>query len=63
MEPLLRVSDMLQYFETILSLLESLRSSLQDEVQFMGGGAAGGLWRHQQGTPSRPPSWVDFTKN
>ena len=55
MEPLLRVSDMLQYFETILPLVESLWSSLQGEVEFMGGGAAGGLWRHQQWTPSRPP--------
>ena len=23
----------------------------------MGGGAAGGLWRHQQWSPSWPPSW------
>ena len=37
-----RVFDMLQYFETILPLEESLWSSLQDEVYFMGGGTAGG---------------------
>ena len=37
------VFDMLQYFETILPLVESLLSSYQDEVYFMGGGAAGGL--------------------
>ena len=37
------VFDMLQYFETILPSVESLSSSLQDEVYFMGGGAAGGL--------------------
>ena len=32
--------------------MESLWSSLQDEVYFMGGGAAGGLWCHQQWSPS-----------
>ena len=37
------VFDMLQYFEMILPSVESLWSSLQDEVYFMGGGAAGGL--------------------
>ena len=37
-----RVFDMLQYFETILPSEESLWSSLQDEVYFMGGGTAGG---------------------
>ena len=35
----LRVFDLLQYFETILPLVESLWSSQQDEVYFMGGGA------------------------
>ena len=44
--------DMLQYFETILPLVESLRCSQQDEVYFVGGGATGGLWRHQQWSPS-----------
>ena len=35
---------MLQYFETILPSVEkNLRSSLQYEVYFVGGGAAGGL--------------------
>ena len=34
---------MLQYFETSLPSVESLSSSLQDEVYFVGGGAAGGL--------------------
>ena len=42
MDPRLRVFDMLQYFETILPSEESLWSSLQDEVYFMGGGTAGG---------------------
>ena len=42
-EPLPRGFDMLQYFETILPLVESLRCSQQDEVYFMGVGAAGGL--------------------
>ena len=32
--------DMLQYFEKILSAVESLCSLLQDGVYFMGGGAA-----------------------
>ena len=43
MEPPLKFFDMLQYFETILPSVESLRSSLQYEVYFVGGGAAGGL--------------------
>ena len=42
-----------------LRLAESLWSSFkQNEVYFMGGGAAGGLWRHQQWSPSWPPSWI-----
>ena len=45
--------DILEYFETILSLVESLRSSLQDEVSFVGAGAVGGL----------EASIFDFTKN
>ena len=47
MEALLRVFDMLQFFETILPSVESLCSSQQDEEYFRGGGAAGGLRRHQ----------------
>ena len=43
MEPLLRIFDMLRYLETILPSAERLLSSQQDEVYFMGGGAAGGL--------------------
>ena len=46
MEPLPRLFDMLQYFEAILPSVESLWSSQQDEVYFMGGGATGGLLRH-----------------
>ena len=30
----------------------------QDDVYFRGGGAAGGLWRHQQWSPSWPLSWI-----
>ena len=52
MEPLPGVFDMLQYFETILPLVESLWSSWQDEVYFIVGGDVGGLWRHQQWSPS-----------
>ena len=37
-----RVFDMLPYFKTILPSEQSLWSSLQDEVYFMGGGTAGG---------------------
>ena len=48
--------DMLEYSETILPSAESLWSSLQDKVYFMGGGAAGGMWCHQQWSQSRPPS-------
>ena len=47
---------MLQYFEIILPSVESLSSSLQDEVYFMGGGAPGKLWRHQTWSPSWPQS-------
>ena len=43
MEPLPRVFDMLQYFETILPSVESLLSSQQDQLYFMGSGAGGGL--------------------
>ena len=42
-EPLPGVFDMLQYFETSFPLVESLCSSQQGEVYFMGSGAAGGL--------------------
>ena len=58
MEPVPGVFDMLQYFETILPSVESLWSSLHDEVYFMGCSVAGGLWRYQQLSPSRPPSWI-----
>ena len=54
----LRVFDMLEYYETILPSVEGLWSSLQDKVYFMGGGTAGGMWCHQQWSPSRPPSWI-----
>ena len=57
LEPLPGVFDMLQYFETILPLVESLWSSSQDDVYFIGGGAAWGLWRHQQWSTAWPPSW------
>ena len=53
-----RVFDMLQYFETTLPSVENLSSSLQDEIYFMGGGAAGG--------PVTSPTMVailDITKN
>ena len=53
-----RVFDMWEYSETILPSVESFWSSLQDEVYFMGGGAAGGLWRYQEWSPSWPPSWI-----
>ena len=53
-----RVFDMLQYFETILPSEESLWSSLQDEVYFMGGGTAGGPV-----TSSTMVAILDFAKN
>ena len=62
MEPLPGVFDMLQYFETILPLLESLWSSQQDEVYFTSGGAAGGLSRHQQ-MVAILATILGFTKN
>ena len=48
MEILPRVLDMLEYFETILPSMESLSSSQQDQLYLTGGGAGGGLCRHQQ---------------
>ena len=56
--PLVRVFYMLHYFETIFPSVESLWSSLQDEVHFMGGGVAEG--------PVTSPTVVtilDFTEN
>ena len=38
---------MFQYFEKILPSVESIWSSLQDEVYSIGGSAAGGLCRLQ----------------
>ena len=50
MPPPPRGFDMLQYSETILE--KDIRFYLQqDEIYFMGGGAAGGLWRHQKWSP------------
>ena len=43
---------MLEYSETILPSVKSLWSSLQDKVYFISVGAAGGLRRHQQWSPS-----------
>ena len=45
--------DILEYCEKILPLVENLWSSLQDEVYFMSGGAAGDL----------EATIFDFTKN
>ena len=57
-EPLPWGFEMLQYFETILPSVKSLWSSLQDEIYFICGGAAGGLGCHQTWLPSWPPSWI-----
>ena len=43
MEPLPRVYNIMNYFESILPSVKSLLSSLEDESYLMGGGAAGGL--------------------
>ena len=53
---------MLQYFETIFPLVESLWSSLQDEVYFMGDDAAEGHVK----SPTMVAilaAVLDFTKN
>ena len=52
----LTVFDIWQYFETILPSVESLSSFLQNEVYFIGGGAAGTC--DQQWSPSWPLSWI-----
>ena len=57
MDPL-SVFDVFQYFKTILPSVESLWSSLQDEVYFMGDGAAG--WSV---TSPTMVAILDFTKN
>ena len=49
---------MLQYFEKISPLVESLWCALQDEVHIMGCRAAGGLWRHWRWPPYWAPSWI-----
>ena len=43
MEPLPRVFDMMQYFETILPSKDSLSSCPENEIYFMGGDAPGSL--------------------
>ena len=45
-------------FRNDFAFVENFSSSRQDEVHFMGGGAAGGLWRHQ-----KMVAILDFTKN
>ena len=45
-------------FVLLQYLIFDILSSLQHEVYFMGGGAAGGLWLHQTWLPSWPPSWI-----
>ena len=59
-ESLPAVFDMLQYFEMILPLVESLNDLLNKMRYnyFMGGGTDGGLWRHQQWLSSWPLSWI-----
>ena len=53
--------DMLQYFETILPSKESLWSSLQDEVHFMGGGNGRHLGFYQElSIRSKPREMVTF---
>ena len=55
-----RLFDRLQYFETILPSVESLWSSLQGEVDFMGGGTS-----PAEGPVTSPTmvTILDFTKN
>ena len=36
----------------------SLPCSQRNEIYFMDGGTAGGLWRHHQWSPPWPPSWI-----
>ena len=52
------VFDMLQCLKRILPSMESLWSSLHDEVYFVGGGTAGFLWHLKTRLPSWPPDWV-----
>ena len=56
----LTVFDIWQYFETILPSVESLWSFLQNEVYFIGGGAAGNLWPTMVAILA---AILDFTKN
>ena len=52
------VFDMLQCFKRILPSVESLWSSLHDEVYFVGGGTAGFLRHLKTRLPSWPQDWV-----
>ena len=45
-------------YSMLIFVNRSLWSSSQDQVYFIGGGAAGELWRHQQRSPSWPSSWI-----
>ena len=51
---------MFKYFEKILLSVKSLSSPRQNEVYFIGGGAAGVLWRHRTWSPSWPPFWISL---
>ena len=46
------VTPSIEAIRMILPSVESLWSPLQDKVYFVGGDAAGGLWRQQQWSPS-----------
>ena len=52
------VFDMLQCLKRILPSMESLWSSLHNEVYFVGGGTAGFLWHLKTRLSSWPPDWV-----
>ena len=58
MEPLPWVFNMFKHFEKILLSVKSLSSPRQNELYFIGGGAAGVLWRHRTWSPSWPPFWI-----
>ena len=49
---------MLQYFEKISLLVESLWCAVQGEVHILGCRTAGGLWRHSKWPPYWALSWI-----
>ena len=60
MPPLPWIFAVLQYLGINLTLIDSLSCNLQDKVNIVGYGTAGGPWRHPKWPPKWPPSWISL---